>query len=68
MINCVAAALGREGADEQEGADEAGANGITAQAVEALIEAPAANPAELAQLADQSAGVAAEGTGPAGGD
>ena len=68
VINCVAAALDKEGADEQEGAVQAGASGITPQAVQALLEAPAADPAELAQLADQSAGAAAEGTGPADGE
>jgi hypothetical protein len=68
VINCVAAALDKEGADEQKGTDQAGASGITPQAVQALLEAPAADPAELAQLADQSAGAAAEGTGPADGE
>jgi hypothetical protein len=59
VINSVAAAL-----PGQEGADEAGARGATPQAVQALIEAPAADPAELAQLAaDQSAGAVAEGSG-----
>jgi hypothetical protein len=65
VINCVAAALDKEGADEQEGTDQTGASGITPQAVQALLEAPVADPAELA---DQSAGAAAEGTGLADGE
>jgi hypothetical protein len=69
VINCVAATLDQKGADERESTAEAGASGITPQAVQALIEAPAADPAELAQLAaDQSAGAAAEGNGPAYGE
>jgi hypothetical protein len=62
-INCMAAAL-----LGQEGADEAGASGITPQDVQALIAAPEADPAELAHLAaDQSAAAAVEGTGPVDG-
>ena len=61
VINCVAAGLPRP-----QGADDAGASGVTPQAVQALVEAPDADPAELAQLAaGQSASAVAEGTGTA---